>query len=230
MLKKYNILNDNINSKLKRKIKFLFKMKGMIKVGKANRNISSDFDLMAILLIPVAIAINIVGGQLAALLKLPIYLDCIGTIIVGMLAGPWVGAATGFLSNAINAIFDPTFFPYSLVSIAVGLVTGFLSLKNMFKKLPNILISGVIISLTASVVAAPITAYLFGGVTGSGSTLITAMLLATGRNLIQSVFTSQIISDLADKLISIFVAYFIIRNMSARYLSKFKCGNNFIHK
>lgn len=192
------------------------------------KGIGKDFSLMAILLIPVAIAINIVGGQLAALLKIPVYLDCIGTIIVGMLAGPWVGAVTGFLSNAINAIFDPTFLPYSLVSIAVGLVTGFLSQRQMFKKISYIVISGVIIAFTASIIAAPITAYLFGGVTGSGSTFITALLLATGKNLMQSVFTAAIISDLADKLISIFVAYFVIRNMSARYLSKFKYGNNFI--
>ena len=42
-----------------------------------------------IALIPVAIAINIVLGQtVQSVLKIPIYLDSIGTILVGVLAGP----------------------------------------------------------------------------------------------------------------------------------------------
>ena len=40
------------------------------------------------MLIPIAIAINIILGQtVAAALKVPIYLDSIGTILVGVLAG-----------------------------------------------------------------------------------------------------------------------------------------------
>ena len=36
------------------------------------------FSLMVILLIPVAIAINIVGGQMTSMLKIPVDLDMIG--------------------------------------------------------------------------------------------------------------------------------------------------------
>ena len=37
-------------------------------------------------------------------LRLPIYLDSIGTVLVGVLAGPWAGALTGLLSNLIWSI------------------------------------------------------------------------------------------------------------------------------
>ncbi len=51
-----------------------------------------QFGTRVIMLIPIAIAINIVLGQtVAAVLKLPIYLDSIGTILVGVLAGPIPG-------------------------------------------------------------------------------------------------------------------------------------------
>ena len=54
------------------------------------------------MLIPIAIAINIILGQtVAAALKVPIYLDSIGTILVGVLAGPIAGALTGALANLI---------------------------------------------------------------------------------------------------------------------------------
>ena len=38
-------------------------------------------------LIPVGIAVNVVGGQIALLLKLPIWLDGIGTILIGGICG-----------------------------------------------------------------------------------------------------------------------------------------------
>lgn len=191
---------------------------------KTKNSIKNDFTLMAILLIPVGIAINIIGGQLAVVFKLPVYLDAIGTIMVSILAGPWVGALTGFLSNCINAIFDPVFLPYALVSIAIGLIAGFMARISFFATVGKTIVSGILIALTAAIMSAPITAYMFGGVTGSGSTFITGVLLATGQTLFQSVFTTSIISDTADKLISVFVCYFIIRSMSERYLSKFSLG------
>ena len=52
----------------------------------------------------VAIAINIAVGSIIIALRLPIYLDSIGTVLVGALAGPWAGALTGLLSNLIWSI------------------------------------------------------------------------------------------------------------------------------
>ncbi|NLV47950.1 MAG: ECF transporter S component, partial [Clostridiaceae bacterium] len=57
-------------------------------------SIKTDFNMLALLFIPIGVAINFVGGQLASLLKLPVYLDTIGTMLTAILAGPWVGAVT----------------------------------------------------------------------------------------------------------------------------------------
>ena len=54
---------------------------------KKKYSIKTDFSLLALLLIPIAVAVNFVGGQVAVLLKIPLYLDTIGTIMVGMLCG-----------------------------------------------------------------------------------------------------------------------------------------------
>ena len=57
--------------------------------------ISGQFTTRVIVLMPVAIAINIVLGYIIqTVLKLPIYMDSIGTIFVGVLAGPLAGLAT----------------------------------------------------------------------------------------------------------------------------------------
>ena len=74
-------------------------------------SITSQFDTRTIVLIPIAIAINIILGQtVAAALKMPIYLDSIGTILVGVLAGPIAGALTGGLANLIwTYVLPPPF-------------------------------------------------------------------------------------------------------------------------
>ncbi|MER3514632.1 MAG: ECF transporter S component, partial [Chloroflexota bacterium] len=66
----------------------------MTRTTQADR-IRSDFTTLTWVMIPVAIAINIAVGQLIFALKIPLYLDSIGTVLVGVLAGPWAGALTG---------------------------------------------------------------------------------------------------------------------------------------
>ena len=60
---------------------------------------------IALALIPLAIAINIVVGTLVT--GTPLYLDSIGTVLVGALLGPWLGLLTGVLSNVIWTLLGP---------------------------------------------------------------------------------------------------------------------------
>lgn len=46
--------------------------------------------------ISIAIAINLVGANLALFLRLPIYLDTIGTLLIAVILGPWYAASTAF--------------------------------------------------------------------------------------------------------------------------------------
>ena len=94
-------------------------------------SLSRQFTLRVIVLMPFAIAINIVLGQtVAAALKIPIYLDSIGTILVGVLAGPVAGAATGFLANILwSYVIQPPFqYPpaaaFAVVAAVIGIAAG----------------------------------------------------------------------------------------------------------
>jgi energy-coupling factor transport system substrate-specific component len=198
-----------------------------------NNNVNSikkDFSLMAILLIPVCVAINIVCGQLVEALKLPIYLDSIGTVLCAILAGPWVGATTGLLSNVINGIFDPSYLPYTIVSIVVGLIAGLMARKRWFVNPWKVAISGIIIGLASTVIGTPITAYVYGGVTGSGSTFLTGLLMATGQNLLSAVTTSVLLSNLVDKVLTAYIAYLIVEIIPVKHITKFSLGYNYMNK
>ncbi|TAM68544.1 MAG: ECF transporter S component [Microbacteriaceae bacterium] len=186
--------------------------------------VKRDFSLIALLLIPVCIAINIVGFQLTQVLRLPIFLDSIGTILAGAVAGPWVGAVVGLLTNCINGIFNPVYFPFALTSIGVGIAAGLLARKGMFAKIWKLIIASVVIVLVSTIISGIISVFVFGGATGGTGSIFTAALLAAGNNIMTSVFSVQIFSELGDKILSCFIAYFIIKGMPATYLSKMKYG------
>ena len=91
--------------------------------------LSRQFSTRVIVLIPIAIAINIVlGYTVQTILKLPIYLDSIGTILVGVLAGPIAGALTGILVEpdlAVRAgIGGGTIGPFAITAGVIGLLAG----------------------------------------------------------------------------------------------------------
>jgi energy-coupling factor transport system substrate-specific component len=180
--------------------------------------IASDFTTRAWVLIPVGVGINFVGGTLVSVLKLPIFLDTIGTILVALLAGPWVAALTGLVTNLVLVVSDPTLIAFAPVNVAIGLIAGFLALNGWFKTYPKIVASGLIIMLTGVILSAPIVVLAFGGVTSSPSrSALTAFFLATGGSIWQSVFTTGVIVEIVDKMISVFVAVFVARAVPERY-------------
>lgn len=107
-------------------------------------SIASQFDLRTLVLMPIAIAINIIlGAAVANALKLPIYLDSIGTILVGALAGPIAGALTGFIANILwQYIIPPPFqgavaAPFAIVAAVIGLMAGLFARAGWLRPRPN---------------------------------------------------------------------------------------------
>ncbi len=197
-------------------------------MDKKKYSIKTDFTMLAILIIPIAVAVNFVGGQLASLLKLPFYLDTIGTIFAAMLCGPWVGAVAGTLTNVVTGIANPVNFAFIPVNLILGLVVGFLARAKMFNVWWKWIISMVIMALTSIITAAPIVVMVFGGVTGSGTSLITAAAMAAGTNIWASVIGTEGVFTVVDRIISYALSYLVIKVIPDRTLVKFGCGMNYI--
>ena len=108
-------------------------------------SLARQFTTRTIVLIPIAIAINIVLGQtVGTALKIPLYLDSIGTILVGVLAGPIAGAVTGLLANLIwtfvlagTPFGSPFAWPYAIVAAEIGLLAGVFGYYGFFRNRPN---------------------------------------------------------------------------------------------
>ena len=107
-------------------------------------SISRQFDTRTVVLMPIAIAVNIIlGATVANALKIPVYLDSIGTILVGALAGPIPGALTGFLSNILWTYVIPPPFQngpaaaFAVVAAVIGLLAGLVGRLGWLRPRPD---------------------------------------------------------------------------------------------
>jgi hypothetical protein len=127
--------------------------------------LSRQFSTRVIVLMPVAIAINIVlGFTVQQVLKLPIYLDSIGTILVGVLAGPLAGALTGILSNLIwqyaPGIGGGTIGPFAITAGVIGLLAGAWGYLGVYRSRPasgrQLVLAAIVGAAIVVLVAVPI--------------------------------------------------------------------------
>ena len=163
-----------------------------------------------ICLIALAIVMNVIGGQIALALRLPIYLDSIGTIMIGAMLGPWCGLIPGLLGGLIMAFTGDI---YSLYFAPVGMIVGFMSglAHTGFSglrggaKLQRILSLGHISSVKDA-------AILFGGVTSSGSAILVQFLAAkTPLGLTASIVLVQFLTDFCDRAVSLALVMAMVR-------------------
>jgi hypothetical protein len=133
---------------------------------------SRDFNTSVVTLMPVAIAINIAVGSIVYFLHLPIYLDSIGTVLVGVLAGPWAGALTGLLANLIWSLLpvpggaSPLAAFFSPVAAVIGLMAGFWGSRGVFQLRADDARVGSFLALALGIVAGALTFWPGGELVG----------------------------------------------------------------
>ena len=182
-----------------------------------SERIRQDFSTFTWVLIAVAIVLNIVVGQLVSLLKLPVFLDSIGTVLVGVLAGPWAGGLTGLLTNLIWGLFtSPVAAAFAPVAMVIGIAAGFCARYGLFRNWWLAILAGVIITVFNAVVAVPIRLYMFGGITGSGADFVTAYMLALGKDLFGSVVVTVFTSNIIDKVVTAGLVFGILKVLPER--------------
>ena len=188
--------------------------------------IRNDFTTEAWVLIPVGVGINVVGGTIIQTLRVPLFMDVIGTMLVAILAGPFVAVVAGALTNVVLGFTSgPQLVPFALVNVAIALVVGYMAKQGWFRiqealEYWRILVGGIIIALVAPFVGAPIALFVFGGVTPGTQGAITAYFLASGNAIWTSVISASFVTEPIDKTASLLIAYFIAQSVPARYLPR----------
>ncbi|MES2354504.1 MAG: hypothetical protein V4568_08885 [Pseudomonadota bacterium] len=173
-------------------------------------------------LIPLGIALNILLGTAIHTLKMPIYMDACGTILVTLLAGWRAGVVVGVASFLLGGMLTNPVLPwFAGTQAAIALYTHFVASRGGLRTYPRIILSGIGLGVVAGVASAPVIVYLFGGITGSGPSLIVAFMLASGKSILNSVLLSGLAAEPLDKTLQLLLAVWLLRGMPRTLLQKF---------
>lgn len=121
-----------------------------------------------LVLMPIAIALNIaIGSTVPKVLELPLYMDSLGTIITGVLAGPLAGLVTGALTNLIWAYVLPppvsavTAGPFAITAAVIGLLAGLWGRLGLFRSRRATRPATLMAAIGVAAILAVIVAYTF---------------------------------------------------------------------
>lgn len=162
------------------------------------------------------VGLNLFGGSVVSKFELPLWLDMIGTAIAAIALGPWTGALVAFTTSLLGTFSaNPVTLAYALVGVAGALVWGYgVRRFDAERQHVRFLLLNVVVALVCTVIAVPISVFVFGGVAGHASDSIAAGFVAVGHSLWMSVFSANILSSLVDKLIAGYVALFVARALA----------------
>ena len=184
-------------------------------------------------------ALNFSLGSIVYLIKLPIYLDSVGTILCALLItddrkAAFVSASlAGIVGVLLTGLLFNPFLPWFVMTVvAIAAVSAFLITRSAatFRARPmptapfagRVLICGIITGLVAAVVSAPVVAWLFGGVTGSGTTFIVALFLKAGQQLMSAALLSGLAAEPIDKTLQVLLAALLYRATPSDFIAMLK--------
>jgi energy-coupling factor transport system substrate-specific component len=182
------------------------------------------FTTKQLALMGMLIALNVAIGGIVHVLKLPIFLDAIGTILATVLLGLIAGITVGVLSFVVAAAVVSPVYVWFTGTQAVIAIFIYLMASHFaaFRSIGRAVMTGILLGVVAGIVSAPVIVGLFGGVAGSGRDLITAALLSTGQQIYKAVFLSGAASEPVDKLLQTLAAYYVLRSLPKKILSQFR--------
>ena len=165
-----------------------------------------------VIIVIFGIGLNILGRSIAGSLKLPIWLDMVGTFIASYFTGIWGGIVAGISNNLISSFFDVTALVYSLTSIGAAIMIHIQIKKGYMENLLKCVISCFWIGIVCTVVSTPLNLIFYGGYSGNawGDTLVD-MLKWYDISHIWAALAGEVVVEIVDKQVCVMIAYLVIR-------------------
>ena len=165
-----------------------------------------------ILLIIFSLVFNIGGKIIAENFTLPLWLDSFGTFLTAYVAGPFWGALVGAAGNVIYGFINPVSFAYSITSVSIALVAGYMTRRGWMKNLFKTMSLSVMITGVSVLISCILNVIFYRGMTNNywGDGII-AMLQHWGIARPVQVIMGEFYVDFVDKVCMLGALYFFIR-------------------
>lgn len=188
---------------------------------------ATKWNAATIVLIPVCIGINYLGKLIASLLKLPLWLDSIGTCIGAVLGGPIIGGICGAVNNLVFGLTtgDNITLIYALTSLAIGVAVGVMARVGFMDSFGKAIVTACIAGLAAVVVSTPLNVIFWGGTTGNiwGDALFAATQAANMPVFLGSLL-DEVVVDVPDKLLTLIIVFLIVKALPKKLTSLYEAG------
>jgi len=170
-------------------------------------------------LLPVAVALSFVIPLIVRdTLRIPLFLDTTGTVLVAMIAGPWWAVAEGLLLVTVRAILrGPLQFTGILTFGVGGIFFGYAVKYGWTKTWPRIAVLMVAFAFILSICSATTATFVYGGFTGDPWDIF----IAAGTKLIGSIWFSllaiQFVISIIDKSVVTVLVIAILSRLPPRF-------------
>ncbi len=171
-------------------------------------------------LIVVGIGLNLGIGFVVTTMKLPFYLDSIGTVIATALGGLWAGITCGVISVIVGSAYTPTLWAYAGTMVAIALYVWLVRPLGYLNKLLPTALFGIGLGVVCAIISAPVTTYMWKGISLSGMDAVTAFFSAKGVTLLFSVMLAGLAADPIDKLVTSLIAFALVTRISDGFLAE----------
>jgi energy-coupling factor transport system substrate-specific component len=182
-------------------------------------------------LIPACIGINYLGKLFASVLKLPLWLDSIGTCIGGILGGPIIGGICGAANNLIFGFTtgDSITLVYALTSLGIGAAAGIMARLGHMKTLSGALLTACVAGFTAVVISTPLNLIFWGGTTGNiWGDAVFAWSQASSLPVILGSFLDEVVVDIPDKFITLLIVFTIVKGLPRKLTSLYELDDEVV--
>lgn len=170
------------------------------------RQISLRRVLELILVCMIGIAVNLLLSSMSTKLKLPFYLDSVGTIFAAAVGGTLPGVLVGLVTNLLKSISDLPSIYYGTLNVMIAVAVASFTWDRSKKRILIPLI--ITLAFIGGVLGSILTWFLFG-FAGEGISADLARWIYD--HLLSSRFLSQVVADfcidLGDKAISVVLAF-----------------------
>ena len=145
-------------------------------------------------------------------LNLPLYADSIATIGTAVYLGIFPGILCALMTNSLLALFSAVPFPFIICNIATALIAGYMGrrIQRSDDSIRNYLWMGFWISLANGIIGSIISLILFDGrIEGREIDTLTMGFYISLDSYEAAVFFAGIITNLLDKMVSVFIIFFL---------------------
>lgn len=186
----------------------------------------NKLDKMTLLLIPLAVAINMVAYNIIYPATMVVLGDSIGTILVGAVCGPVPGLIVGLLSNLVNVIKNPIMIVMAPLNMAFGVTAGIMAKKGFFRKMWKTLLCTPIFGFLGGWISGTIIFFAMGGdFWGNLASVVMGIpMFNAGIPKYLAMAVSSLVFDSIDKFVCLLIVFLVIKALPDRFLIKLPYG------